>query len=95
MVMDFRQWKKCGDANLQSLEEMNSEVGEIISKYHLGGVILFSPNLKNTEKAVRLTDSMQKAAVNSGNIPLLISTDQEGGIVTRLGQGTVCQEIWL
>ena len=88
MLMDFRQWKKHNESGLQNLEEMNSEVGNIISKYHFGGVILFSSNLKNTEKSVKLIDGIQKSAVNSGNIPLLISTDQEGGIVTRLGQGT-------
>ncbi len=40
---------------------------------------------KNTEQTVRLTDAFQKA---SPDIPLLLSIDQEGGIVTRLGEGT-------
>lgn len=40
-----------------------------------------------------MTDALQKAALddNEGNghsIPLLITIDQEGGIVTRLGTGT-------
>lgn len=32
--------------------------------------------------------AMQKAATKDGGIPLLISADQEGGSVYRLGSGT-------
>ncbi|PNB77300.1 hypothetical protein C1X30_29235, partial [Pseudomonas sp. FW305-BF6] len=64
---------------------MNDEVGSIIQKYHLGGVILFAENVVGTEQTARLTDGLQKA---SPKLPLLITIDQEGGIVTRLQTGT-------
>ena len=41
-----------------------------------------------TEQTVRLTDALQKAALEDGNLPLMIAADQEGGIVYRLGSGT-------
>lgn len=64
---------------------MNDEVAGIIQKYRLGGVILFAENVTGTEQTVRLTDGLQKA---SPDIPLFITIDQEGGIVTRLESGT-------
>lgn len=70
---------------------MNDEVAGIIQKYRLGGVILFAENVTGTEQTVRLTDGLQKA---SPDIPLFITIDQEGGIVTRLESGTNLPGIW-
>ncbi|WP_374712206.1 beta-N-acetylhexosaminidase [Symbiobacterium terraclitae] len=47
----------------------------------VGGVILFARNLVSPEQARRLTDRIQSC---SAGLPLLIATDQEGGIVLRL-----------
>ena len=44
--------------------------------------------LKKLNKALNLTMDLQKAATKDNGIPLLITTDQEGGIVYRLGSGT-------
>ena len=71
---------------------LNDEVAEIIDKYDFGGVILFAENVKETEQTLKLTNDLQNAAITNeagnGDIPLLITIDQEGGIVYRLGSGT-------
>ncbi|MBO0997685.1 glycoside hydrolase family 3 C-terminal domain-containing protein [Bacillus sp. SD075] len=85
LMPDFRNWQKQGEEKATGFIEMNSEVASIIKKYHLGGVILFAENVVDTEQTVRLTDGLQMA---SPDLPLFITIDQEGGIVTRLQTGT-------
>ncbi|WP_338443649.1 glycoside hydrolase family 3 protein [Bacillus spizizenii] len=85
LMPDFRNWQKEGESSQQALTEMNEEVAGLIKKYQFGGVILFAENVKTTRQTVQLTDAYQKA---SPKIPLMLSIDQEGGIVTRLGEGT-------
>ncbi|APH67107.1 glycoside hydrolase family 3 protein [Bacillus sp. LR_5] len=85
LMPDFRNWQKEGESSPQALTEMNEEVAGLIKKYQFGGVILFAENVKTTRQTVQLTDAYQKA---SPKIPLMLSIDQEGGIVTRLGEGT-------
>ncbi|HEY3366849.1 MAG TPA: beta-N-acetylhexosaminidase [Symbiobacteriaceae bacterium] len=48
----------------------------------LSGIILFSRNLANPAQIRQLTTDLQ--ALSDDGLPLLISTDQEGGIVARL-----------
>ncbi|HSA07124.1 MAG TPA: glycoside hydrolase family 3 protein [Candidatus Gastranaerophilales bacterium] len=47
----------------------------------LGGIILFSENIRSYSQAAKLTQNLQKIA----KIPLFISIDQEGGKVERTG----------
>jgi beta-N-acetylhexosaminidase len=79
LMPDFRTWKG------QNVTEMNAEIAQLVKDYHLGGVILFRENTVTTEQTTRLVDAYQAAAEKYG---LLISIDQEGGIVTRLQMGT-------
>lgn len=93
MIMpDFRQWKQEGETKITDLTVMNDEVAQIIDQYDFGGVILFANNVKATEQTLKLTTDMQEAAIqnkaSNGDIPLLLTIDQEGGIVYRLGSGT-------
>ncbi|QHJ92998.1 Beta-hexosaminidase [Bacillus subtilis] len=85
LMPDFRNWQKEGESSPQALTEMNDEVASLVKKYQFGGIILFAENVKTTKQTVQLTDDYQKA---SPKIPLMLSIDQEGGIVTRLGEGT-------
>src|SRR3954470_22368274 len=48
----------------------------------VGGVILMGENVSSNLRAA--VAALQHAAVSGGNLPLLISTDQEGGSVRRL-----------
>ena len=90
LMPDFRQWKQDGESANNDFTEMNNEVAEIIDEFDLGGVILFAQNVKTTEQTTKLTHDLQQVAINDddGNLPLLLTIDQEGGIVTRLGTGT-------
>lgn len=54
---------------------------KVIAKYHLGGVILFPHNVKSVGQVVGLTNGLQRA---SKGVPLLIGTDQENGLVSRM-----------
>jgi beta-N-acetylhexosaminidase len=85
LMPDFRNWQKQGESKATGFTVMNDEVGSIIKKYHLGGVILFAENVVGTEQTTRLVNGLQNA---SEKIPLFITIDQEGGIVTRLQSGT-------
>ena len=68
---------------------LESEAAEIIRNNSVGGVILFSENIENTQQTVKLINDLQNAAVSSRNkLPLFVSVDQEGGAVVRLRQGT-------
>jgi beta-N-acetylhexosaminidase len=73
---------------------------EMVAKFHLGGLILvgFTPqdptgstnpatNVENPQQVRKLTDGLQAAAQQSGTAPLLIGTDQEYGVVTRVTEG--------
>lgn len=80
LMVSFRQWKG------KDVTEINSEIAATIKKYHLGGVILFRENVAGTGQTAGLVAQLQKA---SGDIPLFIAIDQEGGRVVRLQTGTV------
>ena len=88
MMVDFRQWKTADEEAKSDFTKMNSEVKKIVEDYDFGSVIFFANNIKETEQSFNLTMDLQKAATKDNGIPLLITTDQEGGIVYRLGSGT-------
>ncbi|RJL32749.1 glycoside hydrolase family 3 protein [Bailinhaonella thermotolerans] len=61
---------------------------DLIAKYKLGGLVYFrwSNNLNEPAKIARLSNGLQRAALaQPAKIPLFISTDQENGVVYRLG----------
>ncbi|SCC50130.1 glycoside hydrolase family 3 protein [Kosakonia oryziphila] len=85
LMVDIRTWDKDGAENKTPFTKMNESVSKMITDYHLGSVILFRDNLINTPQTVALINDLQSAR---DNLPLFISTDQEGGYVTRLQVGT-------
>ncbi|HEX3789518.1 MAG TPA: glycoside hydrolase family 3 N-terminal domain-containing protein [Pseudonocardiaceae bacterium] len=61
---------------------------DLLAKYHLGGIIYFawSNVLTDPQQIATLSNGLQTAALaNSAGVPVQISTDQEGGIVNRIG----------
>ncbi|HYW29224.1 MAG TPA: glycoside hydrolase family 3 N-terminal domain-containing protein [Gaiellales bacterium] len=50
----------------------------------VGGIILFGSNIVDAAQLTTLTQRLQRAAAKGGQPPLLIATDQEGGLVRRL-----------
>lgn len=85
LCLDFRYWND-GDSQ-KPVTEINDEIRKVIAKYHIGGVILFAQNFVNKEQAKKLIEDLQKTAIDSGNPPLIIAVDQEGGRVERFSFG--------
>ena len=82
MMIDFRNWNGSG------FTVMNDQVGKIVEEYQFGAVIYFAPNMVNTAQVYNLTQEMQAAATKNGGLPMIITADQEGGMVYRLASGT-------
>lgn len=62
------------------------ELIELIQRYHVGNIILFSRNVQSASQLRELTSSLQELAREAGQrSPLLIAIDQENGMVQRLG----------
>ncbi|MFG2973622.1 glycoside hydrolase family 3 protein [Streptomyces sp. NPDC048331] len=62
---------------------------ELVSRYHLGGVIYFAwaHNTRDPRQIAALSVGLQQAALTTAaRIPLLLSTDQEHGAVARIGK---------
>lgn len=63
---------------------VDAELRQMISEYHIGGVILFARNVQSPQQVAALTNELQKIAIESGSPGLFIAIDQEGGRVARL-----------
>ena len=61
------------------------EIKGMIEDYHVGGIIYFQRNIYSLKQAANLSNELQMLSVNQElGLPLIISNDQEGGIVNRL-----------
>jgi beta-N-acetylhexosaminidase len=56
----------------------------LIRDYNLGGVILFSRNIKDPVQVATLCRDLQEKAMTYHGNPLILAVDQEGGRVARL-----------
>jgi beta-N-acetylhexosaminidase len=65
----------------------SQEIIDLIQRHHVGNMLLFSRNIRETRQVLELTQSLQMIAKGAGQrYPLLIAIDQENGIVQRLGE---------
>lgn len=62
--------------------DMNNGLESILSKYNVGGFILFKSNINNFNQSYKLINDIK----NIGSISPFICVDQEGGRVQRLGK---------
>ncbi|WP_145538368.1 glycoside hydrolase family 3 protein [Yersinia alsatica] len=85
LMVDIRSWNNDNNDDKKPFIAINDTVSKMIRDYHLGSIILFRENLIDTPQTVELINNLQRAR---SNFPLFISTDQEGGYVTRLRVGT-------
>ncbi|MFF3684830.1 glycoside hydrolase family 3 protein [Streptomyces sp. NPDC002187] len=75
------------DLNLQEMGVRTA--AELISTYHVGGIIYFAwaHNTRDPHQIADLSNGIQRAGLAQPTpVPLLISTDQEHGIVARVGK---------
>ncbi|MFF5634968.1 glycoside hydrolase family 3 protein [Streptomyces sp. NPDC012825] len=75
------------DANLAEIGVRTA--AELVERYHVGGIIYFSwaHNTRDPRQIADLSNGIQRAALARSNpVPVLISTDQEHGIVCRVGE---------
>ncbi|TCT16353.1 beta-N-acetylhexosaminidase [Natranaerovirga pectinivora] len=63
------------------LTEMNDTAAAFLGEFPIGGVIFFQNNVVNVEQ----TSSFIKDLQGVSDIPLFVSVDEEGGIVSRIG----------
>ncbi|MET9511498.1 glycoside hydrolase family 3 protein [Streptomyces flavidovirens] len=73
-----------------NLKEMGVRTAaELVAKYHVGGIIYFAwaHNTRDPHQIADLSNGIQRAGLAQDTpVPLLISTDQEHGIVARVGR---------
>nr|WP_307624117.1 glycoside hydrolase family 3 protein [Streptomyces sp. V3I7] len=75
------------DANLSEIGVRTA--AELIAKYRVGGIIYFTwaHNTRNPHQIAALSNGIQQASLDlPRGLPLLIATDQEHGIVCRVGR---------
>ncbi|QNP63388.1 glycoside hydrolase family 3 protein [Streptomyces genisteinicus] len=75
------------DANLKEIGVRTA--AELIERYHVGGIIYFAwaHNTRDPHQIAELSNGIQRAGLAQPTpVPLLISTDQEHGIVARIGK---------
>jgi beta-N-acetylhexosaminidase len=63
------------------------DIYQMVERGRPGGIVLFAHNVGNPEETATVTNRLQAIALETSNVPLLIATDQEGGIVSRLQEG--------
>ncbi|MEV0484705.1 glycoside hydrolase family 3 protein [Streptomyces sp. NPDC050508] len=75
------------DANLSEIGVRTA--AELIAKYRVGGIIYFTwaHNTRDPHQIADLSNGIQKASLGQPRgLPVLITTDQEHGIVCRIGK---------
>lgn len=84
-IMNMTLTEKIGQMVIVGLDsyEINDNTTAMIEKYHVGGFILFSRNVKNSDQLLSLVNSL-KITSSKNKIPLFISIDEEGGRVSRM-----------
>jgi beta-N-acetylhexosaminidase len=77
--------EKLGQLLIAGLDgtEAGEEARRLVADTHVGGFILYKPNMTDAGQTVTLLNRLKEFNRPSG-IPLLLSVDQEGGKVSRL-----------
>jgi len=72
-------------------QHADEQINQLIRDYHVGGVIYFRRNVESVEQLKRLSANLQAITAEAGDLPLMISVDQEGGMVARIDKEGVTQ----
>lgn len=68
--------------------EPSEEFGKLIHEEKIGNVILFTHNINDKEQLVNLNRQLRRMILDETKVPPFISIDEEGGVVSRLPEGT-------
>lgn len=60
--------------------ELSEEMAKTLKKYPVGGVVMFSKNIKNPQQIKSFISQIQE----SSEMPMFIGVDEEGGLVSRI-----------
>ncbi|MCG3419797.1 beta-N-acetylhexosaminidase [Oceanobacillus jordanicus] len=64
--------------------QVNDQTRNFIQENHIGGVILFERNITDSKQLLNLNRELKELNADSQDIPLFISVDEEGGVVSRM-----------
>ncbi len=69
--------------------EMNADSTFMVQAFKPGGVILFDRNMVDKNQVQQLIKGLKQVNGNSGDFPLFVAIDQEGGCVSRMQDGLI------
>lgn len=84
-IMDMTLEEKIGQlfiVGFDGSDSLSEKDISLIKDYKVGGLIFFSKNITSGNGTINLINKIKE--INSDGIPLFLSLDQEGGLVTRL-----------
>jgi beta-N-acetylhexosaminidase len=81
--------KPCGERFICGFEgtTVSASVEEMIVGWRVGGVVLFSRNVRDARQLAALCGELQSIRRKVSKFPLIIAVDQEGGGVNRIVDG--------
>lgn len=90
LMLSFRYWddEPQPDGEKTAFTVINNDIRGILDEYHLGVIIYSAQNLPQPQPVYQLTADIPRASIDGGGISLIICTDQEGGHVFGLKEGT-------
>lgn len=90
-MMDLLLWELIGQRMVVGFPgtEIDDELKDLICNYKIGNIILFRDNIESIPQLKKLCSDLQQMIKYHTGHDAFIAIDQEGGMVTRLGQDAV------
>ncbi|MFJ7729681.1 beta-N-acetylhexosaminidase [Neobacillus sp. NPDC097160] len=81
--------EKIGQMLMFGLDEgkVDIEAEEFIKEHHIGGIILNKYNIKSSDQLLQLNNKIKQLNTKTTTIPIFISVDEEGGVISRMPAG--------
>lgn len=71
-----------------SITKLTPEMKKKLTKYNLGGVIMFDRHIKTPSQIKKFNKALTNASYDDLGIPIFIAVDEEGGRVTRIAHNS-------
>lgn len=79
LVPDY-SFDQINDMDYYGKTKLSKKMKATLKEYPVGGIIMFSKNIKSPKQLTKYTGSLQKSA----STPLFMGVDEEGGLVSRI-----------